>query len=89
MFFEEDPHPKTDDPLFDKIPDKNYKYLCKTRKYLNMEHAYVTPKEGHVIQNAKQEMDDEVEAINFNSLQEAIDKFKNHWESVTNITVDQ
>lgn len=47
MFFEEDPAPKTEDPLFDKLPEKNLKYICKSRKYLNMEHAYVTPKEGN------------------------------------------
>ena len=46
MFFEEDPEPTTEDPLFDKLPEKNLKYLCKTKKILNMEHAYVTPKEG-------------------------------------------
>lgn len=48
MFFEEDPEPKSEDPLFDKLPEKNLKYLCKTKKILNMEHAYVTPKEGNI-----------------------------------------
>ncbi|CAB3236967.1 unnamed protein product [Arctia plantaginis] len=81
MFFEEDPEPKTDDPLFDKLPEKNLKYVCKTRKYLNMEHAYITPKEGHSLQNQKQEPQDDIEAVNFKSLQEAIDNFKNLFES--------
>lgn len=46
MFFEEDPDPKSEDPLFDKLPEKNLKYVSKTGKLLTMEHAYVTPKEG-------------------------------------------
>lgn len=45
MFFEEDSSPKTSDPLFDKLPEKNLKYLCKTRKYIPVQHAHVTPKE--------------------------------------------
>ncbi|KAJ8734174.1 hypothetical protein PYW07_014725 [Mythimna separata] len=81
MFFEEDPEPKSEDPLFDKLPEKNLKYLCKTKKLLNMEHAYVTPKEGHDMQHTKLEADDNIEPVNFKSLQEAIDKFKNHFES--------
>lgn len=46
MFFEEDPSPKCSDPLFDKLPEKNLRFLCKTRKVINVEHAYITPKEG-------------------------------------------
>lgn len=46
MFFEEDPSPQCADPIFDKLPEKSLKFVCKTRKHLNMEHAYVTPKEG-------------------------------------------
>lgn len=46
MFFEEDPAPHCEDPLFDKVPEKTLKFVCKTRKHLHMEHAYVTPKEG-------------------------------------------
>lgn len=87
MFFEEDPEPKSEDPLFDKLPEKNLKYLCKTKKLLNMEHAYVTPKEGHDLQHTKLEVDDNIEPVNFKSLQEAIEKFKNHFEteSVTEV----
>lgn len=46
MFFEEDPSPECRDILFDKLPDKNLKYVCKTRKLLKMERTYVKPKEG-------------------------------------------
>lgn len=46
MFFEHDPAPKSLHPLFDKLPEKNLKYLVKTRKCMTMQHAYVTPKEG-------------------------------------------
>ncbi|XP_075987152.1 general transcription factor 3C polypeptide 6-like isoform X2 [Anticarsia gemmatalis] len=81
LFFEEDPDPKTEDPLFDKLAEKNLKYTCKTKKYLNMEHAYVTPKEGHLVQNPKQENTDDIEVENFKSVQEALEKFKTHFES--------
>lgn len=46
MFFEDDPSPQCDDPLFDTLPESNLKYVCKTRKLLKMDHAYVLPKEG-------------------------------------------
>lgn len=46
MFFEEDPCPQSEDPLFDKLPDNNLKYVCKTKKFLKMDHAYVLSKEG-------------------------------------------
>lgn len=46
MFFEDDQPPESLDPLFDKVPEKNLKYVCKTRKYVKMEHAYVTEKGG-------------------------------------------
>lgn len=46
MFFEDDPSPHCEDSLFDKLPEKNLKYLCKTRKLISVEHAYVTAKEG-------------------------------------------
>lgn len=46
MFFEEDPSPKSSDPLFDKLPEKSLKFLCKSRKLIKIEHAYITPKEG-------------------------------------------
>ncbi|XP_026725831.1 general transcription factor 3C polypeptide 6-like isoform X3 [Trichoplusia ni] len=88
MFFEEDPNPKSEDPLFDKLPEKNLKYLCKTRKYLNMEHAYVTPKEGHDPQNTKQELEDNIAPVNFKTLQEGIETFKNHFESESVTDVD-
>ncbi|KAJ8734650.1 hypothetical protein PYW08_013900 [Mythimna loreyi] len=68
MFFEEDPEPKSEDPLFDKLPEKNLKYLCKTKKLLNMEHAYVTPKEGHDLLHKKPEADDNIEPVNFKSM---------------------
>nr|XP_021199183.2 general transcription factor 3C polypeptide 6 isoform X2 [Helicoverpa armigera] len=81
MFFEEDLDAKSEDPLFDKLPEKNLKYVCKTRKLLSMEHAYVTPKEGHDLQNPKQEVDESIEPVNFETLQEAIDNFKTRFES--------
>lgn len=46
MFFEEDPAPHCADVLFDKMPETSVKFKCKTRKCLQMEHAYVTPKQG-------------------------------------------
>lgn len=46
MFFEEDPAPESLDPLFDKLPEKQLKYVGKTRKLIKMEHAYVTSKEN-------------------------------------------
>lgn len=46
MFFEDDPSPHCEDSLFDKLPEKYLKYVCKTRKLISVEHAYVTPKEG-------------------------------------------
>lgn len=46
MFFEEDLSPQCDDPLFDKLAENNLKYICKTRKLLKMDQAYVLPKEG-------------------------------------------
>ncbi|CAH0699189.1 unnamed protein product [Spodoptera exigua] len=87
MFFEEDPDPKSEDPLFDKLPEKNLKYVCKTGKLLTMEHAYVTPKEGHDLQNMKLEVEDNIEPINFKTLQDAIEKFKQHFEeeSITEV----
>ncbi|XP_041974388.1 general transcription factor 3C polypeptide 6 isoform X2 [Aricia agestis] len=46
MFFGEDPSPRSLDPLFDKLPDKSLQYICKTRKFLTLQHALITPKEG-------------------------------------------
>lgn len=42
MFFEKDDHPTVDDPVFDKIP--TLKYFKKTRKFLRMQRAFVTPR---------------------------------------------
>ncbi|XP_068628791.1 general transcription factor 3C polypeptide 6 [Battus philenor] len=80
LFFEEDSSPHCDDPLFDKLPEKNLKYLYKTSKLLSMEHAYVTPKEGtdSNIQNQMQKSQsvDPIEPVTFNTLQEALEIFK-------------
>lgn len=46
MFFEENAAPECPDQLFEKLPEKNLKYVCKTRKLLKMKHTYVTPKEN-------------------------------------------
>lgn len=42
---------------------------------------------GHDLQNMKLEVEDNIEPINFKTLQEAIDKFKNHFEeeSITEV----
>lgn len=42
---------------------------------------------GHDLQHTKLEVDDNIEPVNFKTIQEAIEKFKNHFEaeSVTEI----
>ncbi|CAH2100159.1 unnamed protein product [Euphydryas editha] len=83
MFFEDDPSPHSTDAVFDKVPDKNLKYLCKTRKLISVEHAYVTHKEGksetdHPVE-APESVGDEIKRADFKSIQEAIEKFKKEW----------
>ncbi|KAM3966851.1 uncharacterized protein ACR2FA_012388 [Aphomia sociella] len=79
MFFEEDPAAQSSDPVFDRLSEKNVKYVCKTQKYLNMEHAYVSSKEGKDQSHQSQESqpDDEIEVVNFKTVQEALQKFQN------------
>ncbi|KAJ0181044.1 hypothetical protein K1T71_003129 [Dendrolimus kikuchii] len=89
MFFEDDPMPVTKDPLFDKLAEKNLKYKCKTKKVLYMQHAHITPKEGKVVQDQQDkvhEIEDEMELVNFKTMQDALDKFKNNWDTFTNAT---
>ncbi|XP_046976627.1 general transcription factor 3C polypeptide 6 [Vanessa cardui] len=88
MFFEDDPSPHCADPLFDKLPEKNLKYLCKTRKLISVEHAYVTHKEGkpetdHPVEAADSSLNDEIKPADFKTIQEAIEKFKKEWSSNT------
>nr|XP_021205178.1 general transcription factor 3C polypeptide 6 isoform X2 [Bombyx mori] len=85
LFFEEDPSPNTDDPLFDRLSEKNLKYVCKTRKCIQMQHAYVSPKEGEdcVPGNQSNKIDDDVKAVNFKTVQEAINTFKTEYRDKT------
>ncbi|KPJ06725.1 General transcription factor 3C polypeptide 6 [Papilio machaon] len=78
LFFEEDQTPHCDDPLFDKLPEKNLKYLYKTTKLLSMEHAYVTSKEGSDIENKLQQSSESetIEPVTFENLEEALETFK-------------
>lgn len=46
MFFEEDRSAQSTDPLFDKLPEQNLKYLVKSRKSIKAEHVYVKLNEG-------------------------------------------
>ncbi|KAG6464363.1 general transcription factor 3C polypeptide 6 isoform X3 [Manduca sexta] len=83
MFFEDDPNPQCEDSLFDKVPEKNLKYFCKTRKCLQVEHAYVTPKEGRDPNQPNQAVQpgDVIEPITFKTVKEAVDKFKESFNS--------
>lgn len=86
MFFEDDPACETKDTLFDKLAEKNLKYKCKTQKVLNMQHAHITPKEGKVmpdVENKVEEPTDEVEPVTFKTVQEALDKIKQNWDTFT------
>ncbi|XP_014369468.2 general transcription factor 3C polypeptide 6 isoform X2 [Papilio machaon] len=78
LFFEEDQTPHCDDPLFDKLPEKNLKYLYKTTKLLSMEHAYVTSKEGSDIENKLQQSSESetIEPVTFENLEQALETFK-------------
>ncbi|XP_059047483.1 general transcription factor 3C polypeptide 6-like isoform X2 [Achroia grisella] len=78
MFFEDNPMAESCDPIFDKLSEKNLKYVCKTQKYLSMEHAYVSSKEGaeQNMQNQESQPDDEIQVVNFKSLQEALQRFQ-------------
>ncbi|XP_014369467.2 general transcription factor 3C polypeptide 6 isoform X1 [Papilio machaon] len=79
LFFEEDQTPHCDDPLFDKLPEKNLKYLYKTTKLLSMEHAYVTSKEGSAdIENKLQQSSESetIEPVTFENLEQALETFK-------------
>ncbi|XP_039765369.1 general transcription factor 3C polypeptide 6-like isoform X3 [Pararge aegeria] len=84
MFFEEDPSPNTIDPLFDKLSKKNLKYISKTRKFINIQHAYVKPKEDKQEQEHQQEEQssesDNIKPADFKSVQDALEKFKKSWE---------
>ncbi|GBP41761.1 hypothetical protein EVAR_33752_1 [Eumeta japonica] len=82
MFFEEDPDAQSSDPLFDKLPEKCLKYLCKSRKVIKFEQTYVVPKEGmdQELQNCLQEKEENIEIANFPSMQVAIEKFKTEWD---------
>ncbi|XP_072935037.1 general transcription factor 3C polypeptide 6 [Epargyreus clarus] len=82
MFFENDTSPQSTDPVFDRIPEKNVKYVCKTRKLLKVEHGYITPKDGsgQSTQNqAQQAQEDAIKMVSFKTVQEALDKFKQEW----------
>ncbi|KAJ2946546.1 hypothetical protein O0L34_g12601 [Tuta absoluta] len=79
MFFEEDPQPQSVDPLFDKLPEKSLKYLCKTNKLLNMEHAYVMPlanKDPVVKTEVDERNDRNLKLVKFTSVDSALSKFK-------------
>ncbi|KAI5642468.1 mab-21 protein domain-containing protein [Phthorimaea operculella] len=79
MFFEDDPQPQSVDPLFDKLPEKNLKYLCKTNKLLNMEHAYVMPltnKDPVVKTELDESSDKSLRLVKFTSVESALTKFK-------------
>ncbi|XP_013166731.1 PREDICTED: general transcription factor 3C polypeptide 6-like isoform X3 [Papilio xuthus] len=77
LFFEEDQTPHCDDPLFDKLPEKNLKYLYKTNKLLSMEHAYVTSKEDNIENKVQQLNESEsIEPVSFENLEEALETFK-------------
>ncbi|XP_023950459.2 general transcription factor 3C polypeptide 6 isoform X2 [Bicyclus anynana] len=84
MFFEEDPSPNTTDPIFDKLSKKNLKYLCKTRKFINVQHAYVTPKEDKQeqenLQEEKSSECDNIRPADFKSIDDALEQFKKSWE---------
>ncbi|XP_067000210.2 general transcription factor 3C polypeptide 6 [Anabrus simplex] len=44
LFFEEDPAPKVDDPVFGKNHDTQLRYVCKTRKSLLMSRVFLKAK---------------------------------------------
>ncbi|XP_038208826.1 general transcription factor 3C polypeptide 6 [Zerene cesonia] len=79
MFFEDDPSAHTDDPLFDKLPDKNLKYLLKTRKFIKAEHVYVKQKDGIEKEYQERNVEPDIKPITFTSITEAIEKFKKEW----------
>lgn len=81
MFFENDPTIKSVDPLFDKLPEENLKYVCKTRKLMKMERTYLTPKAENETKlfNIMQKPEEEVDVLNFNSIQEALENFRKEW----------
>ncbi|CAH0722386.1 unnamed protein product, partial [Brenthis ino] len=86
MFFEEDPSPKCSDPLFDKLPEKNLRFLYKTRKLINVEHAYITPKEGNQEQEhqeVQEPQNQDLKPANFKNIQDALERFKKEWHSKT------
>ncbi|KAG7304042.1 hypothetical protein JYU34_010968 [Plutella xylostella] len=89
MFFEPDLSPLPEDHIFERVPENRLKYICKTRKFLNMSHAYVTPKEG-TAKDTKSNLgmiDDDVQVVTFNSIQEAIEKFKCDWTPTDDLEV--
>ncbi|XP_049886977.1 general transcription factor 3C polypeptide 6 [Pectinophora gossypiella] len=89
MFFEENLLAKSEDPLFDKLPEKNLMYVFKTNKSLNMEHAYLIPREG-AGQNIKGEAEvpDELPTVKFASMEEALTAFKHILKQDDNASID-
>ncbi|XP_061715008.1 uncharacterized protein LOC133523441 [Cydia pomonella] len=83
MFFARDLSSSSLDPLFDKVPKENMKYLCKTDKYLKMKHTYVTLREGAEtgVQSEPPEDEANLVPLNFKTVQDAIDTFKIEWKS--------
>ncbi|CAK1548370.1 unnamed protein product [Leptosia nina] len=81
MFFEDDPFAQTNDPLFDKLPEKNLKYINKSRKTIKAEHVYVKAKEENE-QEQQQPVDkqNDIKPVTFSSIAEAVEKFKKDWK---------
>ncbi|XP_013183469.2 general transcription factor 3C polypeptide 6-like [Amyelois transitella] len=80
MFFEEDLSAQSEDPLLDRLPKKNLKYVTKTRKLLEMKQAYVTAKEDQDIQCDSIEHDSAVEVVSFSNLEAAQEKFRDEFK---------
>ncbi|XP_063394372.1 uncharacterized protein LOC134679407 [Cydia fagiglandana] len=82
MFFARDIAPPSVDPLFDKVPKENMKYICKADKYLRMKHTYITPREGAEtdVRSEPPEDEDNLVPLNFKTVQDAIDTFKIEWK---------
>ncbi|XP_064292065.1 uncharacterized protein LOC128669755 isoform X3 [Plodia interpunctella] len=80
MFFEEDLCPQTEDPLLDRLPEKNLKYVSKTRKLLEMKQAYVTAKEAQEIQSQSSDKESDIETISFSNIEDVRAKFKDEFK---------
>jgi len=46
LFFEEDPSPAGNDPVFTTIPQHQLRYVCKTRKALRMSRVFLKRKDS-------------------------------------------